>query len=59
MEAGAAGPRPPESIPAGARLRLESRSRDELENRAKELHIRGASRKTKSELVKEIRKKER
>ncbi len=37
---------------------LESRSKDELENRAKELHIRGRSKMTKSELVKEIRKKE-
>ncbi len=37
---------------------LESRSKDELENRAKELHIRGRSKMSKSELVKEIRKKE-
>ena len=37
---------------------LESRSKDELENRAKEMHIDGASSMTKSELVKEIRKKE-
>ncbi len=37
---------------------LESRSKDELENRAKELHIKGASSMKKSELVKEIRKKE-
>ncbi len=38
---------------------LESRSKDELENRAKQLHIKGAGSKTKSELVKAIRKKER
>src|SRR5512138_2496803 len=37
---------------------LESRSKDELENRAKELHVKGASSMSKSELVKEIRKKE-
>ncbi len=37
---------------------LESRSKDELENRAKQLHIKGASSMKKSELVKEIRKKE-
>ncbi len=40
------------------RHRLESRSKEELENRAKELHIRGRSKMSKSELVKEIRKKE-
>ncbi len=37
---------------------LDSRSKEELENRAKELHIRGRSKMTKKELVKEIRKKE-
>ncbi len=37
---------------------LESRSKDELENRAKQLHIKGAGSKTKSELVKAIRRKE-
>jgi len=37
---------------------LESRRKDELENRAKELGIRGRSRMTKSELVREIRRKE-
>lgn len=37
---------------------LESRSKDELENRAKELHVKSPGSKTKSELVKEIRKKE-
>ncbi len=37
---------------------LESRSKDELENRAKELHIKSPGSKTKKELVKEIRKKE-
>ncbi len=37
---------------------LESRSKDELENRAKELHIRGRSKMSKSELVAAIRKKE-
>jgi len=38
---------------------LESRSKDELENRAKELHIRGRSKMSKDELVKAIREKER
>ncbi len=38
---------------------LESRSKDELENRAAELHIKSPKSKSKSELVKEIRKKER
>lgn len=37
---------------------LESRSRDELENRAEELHVKGTSSKTKDELVRAIRKKE-
>ncbi len=37
---------------------LQSRSKDELENRAKELHIRGRSKMTKDELVKAIREKE-
>lgn len=37
---------------------LESRSKDELENRAKELHVKGASSETKDELVRDIRKKE-
>jgi hypothetical protein len=37
---------------------LESRSKDELENRAKELHVKGRSDMTKDELVKAIRKKE-
>ncbi len=37
---------------------LQSRSKDELENRAKELHIRGRSKMTKDELVKAIRDKE-
>lgn len=37
---------------------LESRSKDELENRAEELHIKGAKGRSKSELVKEIRNKE-
>jgi hypothetical protein len=37
---------------------LESRSKDELENRAKELHVNGRSDMTKDELVKAIRKKE-
>jgi len=37
---------------------LESRSKDELENRAKELHVKGASGDTKEELVRAIRKKE-
>lgn len=37
---------------------LESRTRDELENRAKELNIRGRSKMSKSELVAAIRKKE-
>lgn len=37
---------------------LESRTKDELENRAGELHVKGRSEMTKDELVKEIRKKE-
>ncbi len=37
---------------------LESRSKDELVNRASELNIKSPRSKTKSELVKEIRKKE-
>ncbi len=37
---------------------LESRSKDELENRASELHIKNAKSKSKSELVREIREKE-
>jgi len=37
---------------------LESRSKDELENRAEELQIKDAKFKSKPELVKEIRKKE-
>ena len=37
---------------------LESRSKNELENRAKELHVKGASSDTKEELVRAIRKKE-
>ncbi len=37
---------------------LESRSKDELENRAGELNIKNPRSKSKSELVKEIRKKE-
>ena len=37
---------------------LESRRKDELENRAKELHIEGRSRMSKSELVRAIRRKE-
>jgi plasmid stabilization system protein ParE len=38
---------------------LDSRTRDELENRAKELNIRGRSRMKKQELVDAIRAKER
>lgn len=38
---------------------LEARSKDELANRASELHIKDAKSKSKSELVKEIRRKER
>ncbi len=37
---------------------LQTRSKDELENRARELHIRGRSKMTKDELVKAIREKE-
>lgn len=37
---------------------LESRTKDELENRAKELHVSGRSEMSKDELVQEIRKKE-
>ncbi|HEX9107991.1 MAG TPA: hypothetical protein VF832_12200 [Longimicrobiales bacterium] len=37
---------------------LQSRSKDELENRARELNIRGRSKMTKDELVKAIREKE-
>jgi plasmid stabilization system protein ParE len=37
---------------------LESRTKDELENRAKELHVSGRSDMSKDELVQEIRKKE-
>jgi hypothetical protein len=37
---------------------LETRSKDELENRAKQLHVEGRSKMSKSELVEEIRKKE-
>lgn len=37
---------------------LESRSKDELENRAKELNISGYSSKTKDELIREIRDRE-
>ena len=40
------------------RTSLESRSKDELENRAKELHIDDTGSMTKSELVDAIRKKE-
>jgi hypothetical protein len=38
--------------------RLESRSKDELENRARELHVKGRSSMDKSELAEAIRKKE-
>lgn len=38
---------------------LESRSKDELENRAEELNVHDARSKNKSELVKEIRDKEK
>ena len=38
--------------------RLESRTKDELENRAKELDISGYSSMTKDELIDEIRRKE-
>jgi hypothetical protein len=37
---------------------LEARTKDELENRARELHVKGASSKNKDELVKSIREKE-
>ncbi|HEY0971477.1 MAG TPA: hypothetical protein VGE02_10975 [Gemmatimonadales bacterium] len=37
---------------------LESRTKDELENRAKELDVSGRSAMSKDELVREIRKKE-
>ena len=37
---------------------LESRTKDELENRAKDLHVSGRSDMSKDELVREIRKKE-
>ena len=37
---------------------LESRTKDELENRAEELHVKGRSEMNKDELVSEIRKKE-
>lgn len=37
---------------------LEARTKDELENRAKELHVSGRSEMSKDELVREIRKKE-
>jgi len=37
---------------------LEERTKDELENRARELNIRGYSQMTKGELVKAIRQKE-
>ena len=37
---------------------LEMRTKDELENRAKELHVEGRSRMKKSELADAIRKKE-
>jgi len=38
--------------------RLESRTKDELENRAKELDISGYSSMSKDELIDEIRRKE-
>ena len=38
--------------------RLESRTKDELENRASELHVEQSGRLTKDELVEAIRKKE-
>lgn len=37
---------------------LQSRTKDELENRASELHVKGRSSMTKEELVKAIRDKE-
>ena len=37
---------------------LEARTKDELENRAKELNVRGATSMTKGELIREIRDKE-
>ncbi|HET9985145.1 MAG TPA: hypothetical protein VFQ38_16205 [Longimicrobiales bacterium] len=40
------------------RRSLDSRTRDELENRARELHIEGRSRMSKDELVKAIRSRE-
>jgi plasmid stabilization system protein ParE len=40
------------------RVGLESRSREELENRARELNIEGTSKMSKDELVKAIRERE-
>ncbi|HZI74880.1 MAG TPA: hypothetical protein VFD73_12825 [Gemmatimonadales bacterium] len=53
--------RPPSSRSQGTgnpRHGLESRSKTELENRARELHIHGRSKMSKAELVEAIRERE-